>query len=128
MKSAFLILVLSILVPNLGFAASEKCIQRMVCENGELEVATKAGTSVDCVKGDYAIEVDPTYKWAEALGQSLHYASEKNLRAKVVLFCDETDQLCLQDKLRVESTIAHHELEIATEFLSVDDYKVFCPD
>jgi hypothetical protein len=34
------------------------------------------GTYVDCLNDTYAIEVDFSNKWAEAIGQSLMYAAE----------------------------------------------------
>jgi predicted RecB family endonuclease len=86
-----------------------------------LEVLTKAGTYADCLGDEYAIEVDPTSKWAEAIGQSLHYASELNRKPKIILFCEDTAAHCLADKLRLESTIAFHELPIIYEIIDRSD-------
>ncbi len=42
--------------------------------NGAIEYVLPGRTRVDCLTDEYAIEFDFAPKWAEALGQSLHYA------------------------------------------------------
>jgi len=39
-----------------------------------MEVKLADHTRVDCLTDDYAIEFDFASKWAQAIGQSLHYA------------------------------------------------------
>lgn len=41
---------------------------------GKIEFILPDRTRVDCLTDEYAIEFDFASKWAEALGQSLHYA------------------------------------------------------
>ena len=41
---------------------------------GDMEYVLPGRTRVDCLTDKYAIEFDFASKWAEALGQSLHYA------------------------------------------------------
>lgn len=41
---------------------------------GDMEFLLRDRTRVDCLTDKYAIEFDFASKWAEALGQSLHYA------------------------------------------------------
>lgn len=41
---------------------------------GDIEYALPDHTRVDCLTDTYAIEFDFAPKWAEAVGQSLHYA------------------------------------------------------
>lgn len=41
---------------------------------GDIEYALPDRTRVDCLTDKYAIEFDFAPKWAEAVGQSLHYA------------------------------------------------------
>jgi len=51
----------------------ERQYQKMYCPyNAEYRLSD--GTRVDCLTAQYAIEFDFAPKWAEALGQSLHYA------------------------------------------------------
>ena len=42
----------------------------------EASVETPSGSYVDCLGSRYAVEVDFSDKWAECLGQALHYAAE----------------------------------------------------
>lgn len=42
--------------------------------DGDMEFVLPGRTRVDCLTDKYAIEFDFAPKWAEALGQSLHYA------------------------------------------------------
>lgn len=43
------------------------------------------GTRCDCITATHAIEFDFAHKWAEAIGQSLHYAGLTGKRAGIVL-------------------------------------------
>jgi len=43
---------------------------------GQVEVVMKDGTRYDILTSTHAIEVDFAKKWAEAIGQSLNYASK----------------------------------------------------
>ncbi len=51
----------------------ERAYQEKYCP-GSLEVKLADRTRVDCLTDEYAIEFDFAPKWAEAIGQSLHYA------------------------------------------------------
>lgn len=51
---------------------------------GQREVRLDDGTRVDCLTGDLAIEFDFAQKWAEAIGQSLHYAHRTGKGAGIV--------------------------------------------
>lgn len=41
---------------------------------GQTEVKLSDGSRADCVTTHYAIEIDFAQKWAEGVGQALHYA------------------------------------------------------
>lgn len=43
------------------------------------------GTRCDIITAFYAIEVEWANKWAEAIGQSLHYASRSNKQPAIIL-------------------------------------------
>ena len=58
---------------------------------GESEVTLADRTRVDCLTFDYAVEVDFSNKWAEAIGQSLHYARMTDRKPGIVLIV-ETDK------------------------------------
>ena len=71
-------------------ARNEHWYQQRWCEqkNGEMEVRLKDKTRCDCLTDDYAIEVDFSHKWAEAIGQSLHYARMTGQQAGIVLIVE----------------------------------------
>ena len=92
-------------------------IQACACEGLKQEVRTKASTYVDCVSDTHAIEIEATQDWAEAIGQSLHYAVETGKRAKVLFFCEREDSVCLRHRLTFESTIAAHNLPIDWDYV-----------
>ena len=55
---------------------------------GEREVVLEDRTRVDIVTDTYAIEVDFAEKWAESIGQSLHYEEMLGKKAGVLLVMD----------------------------------------
>lgn len=61
------------------------------CE-GKVEISLPDNTRVDCLTKTHAIEFDYGYKWAEAIGQSLHYAMYTGRRAGIVLILSEKEQ------------------------------------
>lgn len=56
---------------------------------GEIEHVLEDRTRIDCLTDKYAIEYDYGKKWAEALGQSLHYAAMTGKKAGIVLILDK---------------------------------------
>lgn len=52
---------------------------------GEIEVTLKDGTRCDCLTDEYAIEYEFAPGWAEAIGQSLHYARMTGRKPGIVL-------------------------------------------
>lgn len=67
------------------------------------------GTEVDCISDTHAIEVDFTNKWAEAIGQSLQYASALRRLPGIILICrSESDpSLCLKHRYLIEQTMSY---------------------
>ena len=55
---------------------NEKYYQTQLCNElgGVMEQSLLDRTRIDCLTDEYAIEVDFSKKWAEAVGQSLYYA------------------------------------------------------
>jgi len=68
----------------------ERWYQERWCERhgGVCEVVMRDGTRCDCVTKEYAIEFDFADKWAEALGQALHYALMTGKKAGIVLILE----------------------------------------
>lgn len=69
----------------------EKDYQAKWCEQagGEMEVRLEDSTRVDCLTSEYAIEFDFGSKWAEAIGQALHYSQETGRQGGIVLILEK---------------------------------------
>lgn len=69
---------------------NESSFQKMYCKNvgGILEYELPDKTRADCLTNDYAIEFDFANKWAESIGQALHYGLVTGKKPKVVLILD----------------------------------------
>lgn len=68
---------------------------------GEAEFLLGDRTRVDCLLlGKYAIEFDFAHKWAEAIGQSMLYASRTETIAGVVLIMESDRDCKYLDRLR----------------------------
>lgn len=57
--------------------------------SGVTEYENKDFTRVDCLTATNAVEFDFANKWAESIGQSLHYQMMTGKRAKVVLILED---------------------------------------
>src|SRR5574344_3026450 len=52
-------------------------------------------TRVDCLTDSHAVEFDFAKKWAESIGQALHYQEMTGKKAKVVLILEQPNrQMC----------------------------------
>lgn len=59
---------------------------------GQTEVKLEDGTRADCITTNYAVEVDFAQKWAEGVGQALHYARITGKKPAILLIMEkETD-------------------------------------
>lgn len=57
--------------------------------NGIEEFENKDRTRVDCLTKYHAVEFDFANKWAESIGQALHYQLMTSKKAKVVLILED---------------------------------------
>lgn len=73
--------------------ASERSYQLTWCaaHGGAVEVVMPNGTRADCITDTHAVEVDYAPKWAQAIGQSLNYATQTKKRAGIVLIVGPDD-------------------------------------
>jgi len=71
--------------------ADESTWQRRYCEGMELEKHLPSGGYIDCLSPEYAIEVEWAEHWAEAVGQSLYYASETGRKPGIILLCEQSE-------------------------------------
>ena len=71
----------------------ERYYQTKWCNDhkGTMEVPLPDGTRVDCVTDTHAVEFDFSNKWAESVGQALHYAVVTEKTAGIVLIGDNQE-------------------------------------
>jgi len=112
--SAYLSFI-ALLIACPGFSEQkhpERWYQEKWCDerNGRTEVVLPDRTRCDCVTETHAIEFDFANKWAEAIGQALHYSRMTGKRAGVVLILEsEKDKACLE---RLNDIVEHFNLPI----------------
>ena len=111
-----LILILLFTLLTAGCSApekvNEKWFQQRWCEqqDGQVEVRLIDNTRCDCLTNSHAIEVDFSHKWAEAIGQSLHYAKMTGMKAGILLIVENTNDK--KHLARLESVVQFHNLPI----------------
>lgn len=68
----------------------EKYYQSIIAErmHAKTEIVLDDKTRADIVTDTFAIEVDFAHKWAESIGQSLHYAHKLHKKAGILLIVD----------------------------------------
>lgn len=90
----------------------EKDYQAAFCEplKGETEHRLSDQTRVDCLTDEYAIEVEFSRKWAEAIGQSLFYSLHTGKKAGIALIINGNKEY--KYYIRLNSTIEHFKLPI----------------
>ncbi len=86
MRSALIAFTLLLCLP--ATAQDELAVTRAIATAPGLwepEEALVDGSRPDLMSATHAIEVDYAHKWAEAIGQALHYARLSGKRAGVIL-------------------------------------------
>jgi len=80
----------------------EKIYQNEWCNkfSGQQEYRLEDNTRVDCLTKNYAVEFDFAAKWAECLGQALHYANLADKRPACVLIIEHGKDWKHYKKLR----------------------------
>lgn len=83
--------------------------QRTLCGGMLINRHLPNGTEVDCISTTHAIEVDFSRHRAEAIGQSLQYASALEKLPGIILICEtgETGTTCLKHRYLVEQTVSY---------------------
>lgn len=82
--------------------ARHKCPEREYVSQycpGSTEVILPDRTRIDCLTDEYAIEFDFAPKWAEAVGQSLHYAYMTGRVAAIYLILESDKDMHFVDVL-----------------------------
>ena len=101
----------------------EKWYQSLWCDEqaGRAEVPMADKTRCDCLTSTHAIEVDFGRKWAEAIGQSLHYSRLTGKDAGILLILkDQSDRNYLS---RLRDNIHYFDLPIQVWTIDAADYQ-----
>ena len=123
------IITLLVIAALLGFAAvahakhlfPEKHYQLAWCaaREGLAEVVLSDKTRCDCLTASHAIEVDFARKWAEGIGQALHYAHLTDKRAGLVLIIERPRDLRYLD--RALGVVRWHDLALEIWIVEADE-------
>lgn len=68
--------------------------------HGQAEYKLPDGTRVDVVTKNYAVEFDFAPKWAEAVGQSLHYGRMTGKKPAIVLIIEKPKDFVYYKRLK----------------------------
>jgi len=102
---------------------SESSYQHAWCSahNGIEEYENKDFTRVDCLTEQNAVEFDFANKWAESIGQALHYAYMTGKKGKVVLILENPKKEMVYYK-RVKKLGKIHGFDV--EYVTMDILKL----
>ena len=104
---------------------SESSYQHAWCSahKGVEEFENKDFTRVDCLTDKYAVEFDFANKWAESIGQALHYQRMTGKKAKVVLILeDPKKEMVYYHRVKKLGRIHNFEVEYVTkDILKLND-------
>jgi hypothetical protein len=84
---------------------------------GTSQYALDDGTRVDCLTDKYAVEFAFSYRWAEAVGQTLHYSMKTGKKAGIVLIMNENNSQASLEKMK--DLIGHYRLDIKIWILKI---------
>ena len=68
--------------------------------SGITEYENKDYTRVDCLTDTHAVEFDFAKKWAESIGQSLHYARMTGKKAGIVLIIEKDKDMVYYNRIK----------------------------
>lgn len=105
MTKKLIILLAFILISAPAFSAKlykESYYQtKWAQDNGGIcEYKLPDGTRVDILTNEYAIEFDFAKKWAEAVGQSLHYGRMTGKKPAIVLIIEQPSDFVYYNRLK----------------------------
>jgi hypothetical protein len=103
--ASLILLLLLFLVSTPAFAAHqhpEKYYQEAWCNehHGVMEFVLDDLTRIDCLTATHAIEVEFAPKWAESVGQSLHYSLKTGKKAGIVLVLEDQGDSRFLERLK----------------------------
>ena len=111
---------------------NESSYQHAWCSvhNGIEEFENTDKTRVDCLTDTHAIEFDFAEKWAESVGQALHYAYMTGKKAKVILILENPKkQIYYYKRVQALGVIHNFDVEYVTpEILNLKNGKCLYKD
>lgn len=111
---------------------TEKYYQNIWCteQKGKTEIKLIDDTRIDCLTKTHAIEFDFASKWAEAIGQSLHYSNMTGKKAGIVLIVENKNDfkhyekikpLCLKHNISLWYMQPPTQAQQTTKFYNIED-------
>ena len=85
--------------------------------NGILEYENKDFTRVDCLTDTHAVEFDFANKWAESIGQALHYGIMTGKKPMVVLILENKKQMVYFKRIKQVAQKYDFDVEYVTNKL-----------
>ena len=111
---------------------SESSYQHAWCSanNGIKEFENADYTRVDCLTSTHAVEFDFANKWAESIGQALHYQFMTGKKAKVILILkNPKSQMVYYNRVKNLGKIYNFDVEYITpKILNLKNNKCSYPD
>lgn len=103
-------LALLSLIATLSFSL-EKDYQIKLCNQlgGVMEYRLIDGSRVDCLTDKYAIEVEFSKKWKEAVGQALYYGIETGKQPAIAVIVNGRDDNYLK---RLEAVTSKYDIKV----------------
>jgi len=92
----------------------EECQRLAPKYNGSLEVVQWDLSRVDILNDEYAIEADWSYKWSEAVGQSLYYAILTGKKPAIILLVKDRKKEA-RYIYRCQTVCAKHNIKLFLE-------------
>ena len=106
------------LKPAQANGLKEKDYQNFWCED-QIEYRLPDKTRVDCLTPDFAIEFDYARKWAEAIGQAIHYGMQTDRRPGIVLIIEKDSDMKYWK--RMQDIIWYYHLPVQTWMVRAKD-------
>lgn len=94
----------------------ESWYQDQYC-TGKKEVVQDDKTRIDCLTSHYAIEYDFANKWAEGIGQALHYGRMTGKQPGLVLIVESLNDCKYVE--RTQANIDHYWLPIRLQTIGI---------
>lgn len=88
---------------------------------GRAEYGLLDNTRVDCLTDDYAVEFDFAPKWAEALGQSMHYAYMTGRKGAIALLIRKRSKTDRMKAKRIRRLISYYRLPLKLFIIEIDE-------